>query len=128
MDRVAAVRTALTEDLGLAEIAAPGCERHGSIGMGVLRRTFFPDLVVSVAEAFSAEGDRVVAVLELAARGVRWEALVVARFEGDAVVEVRTMADDLAWLRVLGVVPDETALERALDAVLAETDPERFGT
>jgi hypothetical protein len=118
MDRVAAVRKALTEDLRLADLAARGFEVHGGggIGLGVLRRSFFPDLVVTVTEAFEADDDRVVATLELSARGMTWGAIAILRFAGDEVVEVRSVADDLPWMQLLGVVPDDAALERALDA------------
>lgn len=124
MDRVEAVRTAMADEEGPKGLDFRlGGEGHGVLGTALLRKRFFPDLTVRVVEAYEAEGDRVVAVLEVGARGRTWDAIAIFRFDGDEVVEYRTVADHVEWMQLIGVVPDGPELARALDAAAEAAQP-----
>lgn len=105
----------------LARVAAADFEPEGdgSLGLSVLRDTFFPELDVEIEELFDAPDDRVVARLTVrtatTADARSWSAVQVWRFRGERIVGVWSLQDALPWLQALGVVEPDEVIERRLD-------------
>jgi hypothetical protein len=109
----------------VGELIAPEFEPEGGnvLGLGILRRTFFPELTVEVAEVFDAPGDRVVVRLTVRTGGPEartWDAVQIFRFrEDDQIVGAWSLQDSLPMLQALGVVDDDDSLGQDLEQVAA---------
>lgn len=102
-------------------------EGDGGIRMGLLKRTFYPDLTVSVDEVAEIPGDRVMARGAVRSRdrpgALRWPVAAIFQFRGEQVASVWSAVDHMPWLVDIGVL-DLAELDRRFDEALEHgTDP-----
>jgi hypothetical protein len=109
----------------MAELVAPEFAPEGTnvLGLGILRRTFLPELTVEIDEVFDAPEDRVVVRLTVRTGGPdskAWDAVQIFRFrEDDQIVGVWSLQDSLPLLQALDVVPDDATLAKDLEEIAA---------
>ena len=112
---------------GLAEHATEdfAIEGEGGIRLGLLKRTFYPDLTVTPEEIAEIPGDRVFARATVRSRdrpdALRWPAAAIFQFRGQQVASVWSVTDHMPWLAEVGVL-DMTELDRRFDEALGQGD------
>lgn len=120
-DWIGGLREHATEDFAI--------EGGGGIRLGLVKRLFYPDLVVTVDEMAEVD-DRVFATFTIRSRNqsdaVLWTAAGVFRFRGEQIASIWSVMDHLPWLGSVGAV-DPAQIERTLDeaaeAAAAEDAP-----
>jgi hypothetical protein len=101
----------------LADDFAP--EGDAPAGLALLRRFLFPQMVIEIEELLDLPDDRVLvqAIVHTTdgPDAAVWTTISIVRFDGDRIVGLRRVQDNLPWLQALGVAPDDAELERRLD-------------